>query len=54
MEDGTRLFGTAEARAKFAAAAEDMLVHAGVRYERIAGDWDQRRAGAVAAINRLA
>lgn len=42
VEDGTRLFGTAAARAQFAHIAEDMLVRAGVAYRRIAGDWATR------------
>lgn len=44
VADGTRFFGTEEARARFAALAEDMLVRAGVPYERIAGNWDEREA----------
>lgn len=52
VEDGTRFFGTAEARARFAALAEEMLVRAGVPFERISGDWDTREAQARAAISR--
>ncbi len=40
--DGTRFFGTAEARIRFAALAEDMLVRTGVAFTRIAGDWNAR------------
>lgn len=54
VADGTRFFGTAEARARFAAVAEDVLARAGVGFERIAGDWQQRRAAVIAAIGRLA
>ncbi len=42
VADGTRMFGTAEERARFAATAEAMLVRAGVRYERVSGDWAER------------
>lgn len=52
VEDGTRFFGTAEARTRFAALAEEMLVRAGVPFERISGDWDTREAQARAAISR--
>lgn len=52
VEDGTRFFGTSEARARFAALAEEMLVRAGVPFERISGDWDTREAQVRAAISR--
>ena len=42
VADGTRFFGTAEARARFAALAEDMLVRAGVPFTRVGGNWDER------------
>jgi NadR type nicotinamide-nucleotide adenylyltransferase len=48
--DGTRFFGTAEARARFAALTEDMLVRAGVPFTRISGTWEQREAAVRAAI----
>jgi NadR type nicotinamide-nucleotide adenylyltransferase len=50
--DGTRFFGTAEARARFAALAEAMLVRAGVPYERVSGSWDQREARVRALLGR--
>lgn len=54
VEDGTRFFGTDEARARFAAVSEEMLVRAGVPYARIGGDWDEREAQVVEAIkNRV-
>lgn len=53
VADGTRFFGTSEARARFAALAEAMLVRAGVPYARIGGGWDEREAQAVAAIGAL-
>jgi nicotinamide riboside kinase len=52
VADGTRFFGESTERARFAALAEDMLVRARVRFERIAGDWDSREAQAVDAIGR--
>ena len=52
VEDGTRLFGTHEARARFAAVAQAMLERAGVPYETVSGDWAAREAQVVAAINR--
>ena len=51
--DGTRFFGTAEGRARFAAVAEDMLVRADVRYLSVAGDWTQRERQARAAMADL-
>ena len=42
IADGTRLFGTPQSRARFAALAEDMLVRAGVPFTRIGGDWQAR------------
>jgi NadR type nicotinamide-nucleotide adenylyltransferase len=50
VADGTRFFGTAEARARFAAIAEDMLVRAGVAYTRVGGDWAAREAAVRAVI----
>ena len=44
LADGTRFFGTSEARARFAALAEEMLVRAAVPFTRIAGDWGEREA----------
>lgn len=44
VEDGTRLFGTAAGRARFAAVAEAMLERAGVRFTRIGGTWAEREA----------
>jgi NadR type nicotinamide-nucleotide adenylyltransferase len=42
VADGTRFFGTAEARARFADIAEQMLVRTGVPYCTITGGWDER------------
>lgn len=48
VEDGTRFFGSAEERARFSALAEEMLVRAGVPFQRISGDWAEREAAVVA------
>lgn len=53
IADGTRFFGGKEARARFAAIAEAVLVRAGVPFERIAGDWDEREAHALTAIEAV-
>lgn len=50
VADGTRFFGTPGERHRFAELSEAMLVRAGVSYERIAGDWDERINRARAAI----
>ncbi len=50
VADGTRFFGTDDARARFAAIAQEVLVRAGVPVTRIAGDWRHREAQARAAI----
>ena len=52
-DDGTRFFGTDEARARFAALAEEMLVRAGVPFTRVGGSWDERKAQVRAEIERL-
>lgn len=51
IDDGTRFFGSGEARARFAALAEEMLVRAGVKFSRVSGDWVAREAQARAAID---
>lgn len=48
--DGTRFFGSEVERAEFARIAEDMLRQAGVRYERVGGDWQSRERWVRAAI----
>lgn len=53
QEDGTRFFGADDARGRFAALAEDMLVRAAVPFVRIAGTWAEREAKVVAAIEAL-
>ncbi|MFN3515566.1 MAG: AAA family ATPase [Novosphingobium sp.] len=50
VEAGTRLFGTAAERARFAAVTEAMLVRARVPFTRIAGTWDEREATTRAAL----
>lgn len=53
QEDGTRFFGADDARGRFAALAEDMLVRAAVPFVRIAGTWAEREAKVVAAVEAL-
>lgn len=52
QDDGTRLFGSAAERGRFAALAEAQLVRAGVRWERVGGDWAARAAQVRDAIAR--
>ena len=52
-DDGTRMFGNDERRARFMAASEAMLARAGAPVVRIAGGWDERYARAVEAIEAL-
>lgn len=52
-DDGTRLFGSPEERARFAVIAEQVLVDAGVPFVRIAGDWPAREAQSRASIDDL-
>ncbi len=44
VEDGTRLFGNPAERTLFEALAEEMLIRAGVEYQRIGGSWEEREA----------
>ena len=53
IADGTRFFGTAEARSRFAAVAEDMLVRANVPFIRIGGGWAQREAAVRKVLREL-
>ena len=53
VADGTRFFGTAEARAQFAALAEAMLVCTDVPYRHVSGTWQQREAQVRSAIAKL-
>ena len=50
VADGTRAFGAQQARARFAAIVEGMLIRAGVDYCIIDGDWAAREREAAAAI----
>lgn len=50
LEDGTRLFGSAEDRAAFAAQARQVLVDAGVPFRTIFGTWEEREAEVRACI----
>ena len=53
IADGTRFFGSAEARLEFAALAEAMLVRAGVPFTRIGGDWQAREDSVRAFLGEL-
>jgi HTH-type transcriptional regulator, transcriptional repressor of NAD biosynthesis genes len=50
IDDGTRCFGTDQARARFAAACRAVLDRAGVPWQSIGGTWDERFTKAAAAI----
>lgn len=50
VADGTRAFGAPDARARFAAIAEDMLVRVGVPYLTVDGDWDARERRTAEAV----
>ena len=53
IADGTRFFGTAESRARFAVLAEDMLVRTGVPVTRIGGGWADRESAVREALCEL-
>ena len=53
IADGTRLFGTLDARIRFAALAEDVLVRARVPFARIGGDWSERERAVQAVLRDL-
>lgn len=53
IDDGTRIYGTDEARARFAAACRDVLERAGVNWVSIGGSWEERFEKGAAAIERV-
>lgn len=53
IDDGLRLHAEAEQRRHFAELARAELAAAGVRWVEIGGDWERRRAAALAAIAAL-
>ena len=53
VDDGTRLFGTAERRARFHASIERGLDRRGIAAVPIAGDWEERYARAAAAVENV-
>ncbi|MGB7654968.1 MAG: ATP-binding protein [Novosphingobium sp.] len=53
IDDGTRFFGKAPLRSRFAALAEAMLVRAQVPFRRITGSWAQREDQARSVIAAL-
>lgn len=54
IEDGTRLFGSASDRARFAAPAESILHQTGVSFARISGTWAEREAQVRSKLARFA
>jgi NadR type nicotinamide-nucleotide adenylyltransferase len=50
IDDGTRFFGKLPQRRRFAALAEEMLVRAGVRWQRISGTWEEREEQVLASL----
>ena len=54
VDDGTRLYGDAESRDRFARICRHVLETAGVRWEPVEGTAQDRFDGAVAAVERLA
>jgi HTH-type transcriptional repressor of NAD biosynthesis genes len=50
VDDGTRFFGTPEARGRFDAACRAVLERAGVSWVSIGGTWEARFEAAVSAI----
>ncbi|MBV1687352.1 AAA family ATPase [Novosphingobium sp. G106] len=50
IDDGLRLHAEIEQRRHFAELSRAELMAAGVRWVEIAGDWDERRSAALAAI----
>lgn len=53
VHDGLRIFGDPAERTRFDKIARGILDEAGVRVTVIAGDWEQRHAAAVEAIDGL-
>ena len=54
VEDGTRMFGTAEARARFQALSQAELERRGVAWLRVGGEGEARLENALAAIRASA
>ena len=53
IDDGTRVYGDPDERARFDFLAREMLTTAGVNQVEIRGSWDERFESAVAAIDEL-
>ena len=51
--DHVRVYGNSVERSRFDAICADMLARAGVRVAEIGGDWGERRAAAIDAVQRL-
>jgi nicotinamide riboside kinase len=54
IPDGTRFFGEAGQRERFARICESVLVRAGVAWERVSGPWQARDEQVRQAISKLA
>jgi NadR type nicotinamide-nucleotide adenylyltransferase len=53
VDDGTRLFGTAERRARFHRLIKRGLARRGIIPVHVGGDWEQRYAAAEAAVEAM-
>ncbi len=53
VHDGTRIYGDPATRTRFDGICRNVLAQAGVDHVTISGDWDERFARAVAAIDAL-
>ena len=53
VDDGTRMFGSAERRARFHALIAAGLERRGIAAVAIGGDWEQRFAGSAAAVTAM-
>ncbi|RFB04788.1 AAA family ATPase [Parvularcula marina] len=54
VDDGTRIYGEDETRQRFAKIAEDVLIRAGVPYQKISGtSWAAREEAAIKAIEDM-
>lgn len=51
--DHVRVYGDPDARSHFDAICADMLARAGVRVDKIGGNWGERRAAAIDTVQRL-
>jgi NadR type nicotinamide-nucleotide adenylyltransferase len=52
-DDGTRLFGDADQRARFAGLCRSVLEAAGVRWVSVSGGWEERFRACIASVEAL-